>query len=395
MTKSSLPKGWRLVKFGDLAESITERVDDPKAAGVEIYVGLEHLDSDTTKISRFGTPDDVESTKLRFYPGDVIYARRRAYQRKLGVAEVEGICSAHALVLRARPDVCIPEFLSYFLQSDQFHERALSISVGSLSPTINWKTLVVQEFLLPPIAEQHRIVSAMKSSDDCVDSINVAKTALSNLSRIWASEAFTAIAMKSEMKNLEDVSEVVMGRQLSPSKRLGNRPLRYLRAANVSPSGIDLKDVLEMDFTLQEENSFKSRIDDVLLVEGGNEKSVGCPARVIDPSEELCIQNTLIRCRTKNSEVLDPGFLFYLLKFNFESGVFARMCAGTTIMHLGQKRLARLLVPIPVVSEQCALVEKFDMFDKVVVLLDLQLQQVLNVRKVLLGSLMTGRYSDV
>ena len=35
MTKSSLPKGWRIVKFGDLAESITERVEDPKAAGVE------------------------------------------------------------------------------------------------------------------------------------------------------------------------------------------------------------------------------------------------------------------------------------------------------------------------------------------------------------------------
>ena len=162
MTKSSLPKGWCLVKFGDLAESITERVDDPKASGVEIYVGLEHLDSDTTKISRYGTPDDVESTKLRFYPGDVIYARRRAYQRKLGVAEVEGICSAHALVLRARPDVCLREFLPYFLQSNQFHDRALSISVGSLSPTINWKTLVGQEFVLPPIAEQRRIVLLAK-----------------------------------------------------------------------------------------------------------------------------------------------------------------------------------------------------------------------------------------
>ena len=153
------------MKFGDLAESITERVDDPKASGVEIYVGLEHLDSDTTKISRYGKPDDVESTKLRFYPGDVIYARRRAYQRKLGVAEVEGICSAHALVLRARPDVCLPEFLPYFLQSNQFHDRALSISVGSLSPTINWKTLVVQEFVLPPIAEQRRIVQLISSID--------------------------------------------------------------------------------------------------------------------------------------------------------------------------------------------------------------------------------------
>ena len=39
---------WQHVTFADIAESITERVDDPKEAGVEVYVGLEHLDSNTT-----------------------------------------------------------------------------------------------------------------------------------------------------------------------------------------------------------------------------------------------------------------------------------------------------------------------------------------------------------
>lgn len=159
------PEGWRTVKFDDIARSVTERVDDPSAAGVTAYVGLDHLDSDTLKISRWGSPSDVESTKLRFCPGDVIYARRRAYQRKLGVAEFEGICSAHALVLRARPEVCLPGFLPYFLQSDQFHARALDISVGSLSPTINWKTLAVQEFAFPPVDEQRRIVEVLGVAD--------------------------------------------------------------------------------------------------------------------------------------------------------------------------------------------------------------------------------------
>lgn len=154
-------EGRRVLPFADIALSVTERVDDPSTAGVDVYVGLEHLDSDTLKISRWGSPVDVESTKLRFYPGDVIYARRRAYQRKLGVAECEGICSAHALVLRARPETCLPDFLPHFLQSDQFHSRALDISVGSLSPTINWKTLARQEFSLPPLHEQRQIVEVL------------------------------------------------------------------------------------------------------------------------------------------------------------------------------------------------------------------------------------------
>jgi len=214
VTKPSLPKSWCLVKFGDLAESITERVDDPRASGVEIYVGLEHLDSDATKISRYGTPDDVESTKLRFYPGDVIYARRRAYQRKLGVAEVEGICSAHALVLRARPDVCLPEFLPYFLQSNQFHDRALSISVGSLSPTINWKTLVVQEFVLPPIAEQRRIVQVMKIVEEARDANRVIETSTLRTAIVINRNPPMHAVMKKIDSLCENIRQSSLGRNL-------------------------------------------------------------------------------------------------------------------------------------------------------------------------------------
>ena len=93
-------------------------------------------------------------------------AGRRAYQRKLAVAEVEGICSAHTMVFAAKPDVCLPEFLPFFLQSDRFFERAIAISVGSLSPTINWKTLAVQEFSLPPLDEQRRIAEILWAAEE-------------------------------------------------------------------------------------------------------------------------------------------------------------------------------------------------------------------------------------
>jgi hypothetical protein len=95
------------VKFGQLADCLNDRVDSPSQAGVDRYVGLEHLDPESLAIRRWGTPDDVQSTKLRFRPGDIIFGKRRAYQRKLAVADFEGICSAHAMVLRARPGVVL------------------------------------------------------------------------------------------------------------------------------------------------------------------------------------------------------------------------------------------------------------------------------------------------
>lgn len=156
----------RRVRFGDLATCVNDRVDNPSEAGVERYVGLEHLDSDSLRIRRWGTPSDVEATKLLFRKGDIIFGRRRAYQRKLAVADFDGICSAHAMVLRARPEAVLPEFLPFFMQSDLFMERAQAISVGSLSPTINWKALAQEEFVLPPIEGQSRMVELLNASNE-------------------------------------------------------------------------------------------------------------------------------------------------------------------------------------------------------------------------------------
>jgi type I restriction enzyme S subunit len=161
---------WRVWRFDQIATNVNVRIDNPSKSGMEHYIGLEHLDPDSLRIRRWGSPDDVEATKLVFKKGDIIFGRRRAYQRKLGVAEFDGICSAHAMVLRAKPEVVLPEFLPLFMQSDLFMNRAVEISVGSLSPTINWTTMTVQEFALPPIDEQQRIVDSISSFDECIES---------------------------------------------------------------------------------------------------------------------------------------------------------------------------------------------------------------------------------
>lgn len=159
-----LKPGWKRMKFGEIAQCVNDRVDDPSKAGVDRYVGLEHLDPESLTIRRWGVPTDVESNKLRFRAGDIIFGKRRAYQRKLAVADFEGICSAHAMVLRAKPSAVRPEFLPFFMQSDLFMQRAIAISVGSLSPTINWVTLAAEQFSLPSIEEQRRITEVLQAA---------------------------------------------------------------------------------------------------------------------------------------------------------------------------------------------------------------------------------------
>ncbi len=188
---ASLREGWSVVRFDEMAQLVNDRVDDPSKAGVERYVGLEHLDPESLKIRRWGVPTDVEAQKLRFQPGDIIFGKRRAYQRKLAVADFEGICSAHAMVLRAREEMVIKEFLPFFMQSDIFFDRALSISVGSLSPTINWKTLASQTFTIPPKDEQRRIADILWAADDAIQRFGAAVEDQKKLKSAMACDSFT------------------------------------------------------------------------------------------------------------------------------------------------------------------------------------------------------------
>ena len=172
---------WKTYRFDEIAQNISERVD-PNNTDLEVYIGLEHIDSESLHIKRHGTPDDVNGTKLKFYKGDIIFGRRRAYQRKAGIATCDGFCSAHALVLRANPDVIDPDLFPFFMHSDLFMNRAVDISVGSLSPTINWGTLKHQKFFIPPKRIQKQLAELfflknklVTNSLDLLDKINTLK----------------------------------------------------------------------------------------------------------------------------------------------------------------------------------------------------------------------------
>lgn len=158
---------WHTYRFDEIASKISERVD-PTDTELEVYVGLEHLDGEDIHIRRHGVPSDVKGQKLRCYPGDIIFGKRRAYQRKAAIVDFDGICSAHAFVFRANPAVIDPDLFPFFLHSDQFMHRAVDISVGGLSPTINWGDIRHQEFLLPPKDQQAQLAELLLAMDEVV-----------------------------------------------------------------------------------------------------------------------------------------------------------------------------------------------------------------------------------
>ena len=134
------------------------------------YLGLEHLDSGSLKVTRYGSEVAPIGEKLIMRKGDVLFGKRRAYQKKVAIAPFDGIFSAHGMVLRPKEDVIDKEFFPLFISSDYFLDAAIKISVGSLSPTINWRDLKELEFELPDLDTQRRLAAVLWSMNETMDS---------------------------------------------------------------------------------------------------------------------------------------------------------------------------------------------------------------------------------
>lgn len=147
-------------RFEDIAINSTEK-KKPVESDKEHYLGLEHLDSGTFKVSRFGSEVAPIGDKLIMKKGDVLFGKRRAYQKKVAIAPFDGIFSAHGMVLRPKEDVIDKNFFPLFIASDYFLDAAIKISVGSLSPTINWRDLKELKFNLPELEEQKKLAEIL------------------------------------------------------------------------------------------------------------------------------------------------------------------------------------------------------------------------------------------
>ncbi len=186
-----LPKGWRMVRFGDVVRDVNEAERNPLGAGLERYVGLEHIEPENLHLRAWGdlTTDEVSFTK-RFRKRQVLFGKRRAYQRKVAVAEFDGICSSDILTFEPKDDALLPELLPFLVQSEGFFEHALGTSSGSLSPRTRWSQLQDYQFPLPPKDEQQRIAEILWAADECVQSWRQIKRSLDSAKRMVVAEMF-------------------------------------------------------------------------------------------------------------------------------------------------------------------------------------------------------------
>lgn len=166
---------WKRVPFGEVVQNVNETEREPLENGIERFIGLEHLEPGSLHVRRWGNVADGTTFTRRCRAGQVLFGKRRAYQRKVAVAEFDAVVSGDIYVFAPKNGELIPELLPFLCMSDRFFEHAVGTSAGSLSPRTNWSSLANFEFDLPSPEQQRRLAEILWAVDEAVvEWVNVA-----------------------------------------------------------------------------------------------------------------------------------------------------------------------------------------------------------------------------
>src|SRR5438128_2190512 len=125
MPDVALKDGWTRVTFGEVVKLCGERTSDPQEDGFERYVGLDHIDPGDLKIRRWGDIADGTTFTTVFRPGHALFGKRRAYQRKVAVADFRGVCSGDIYVFEPKSSLLLQELLPFVCQTGAFFDHAI------------------------------------------------------------------------------------------------------------------------------------------------------------------------------------------------------------------------------------------------------------------------------
>ena len=362
MKNESLKPGWRRVKFGDVVRLSKTRCADPLAEGVERYVGLEHLEPGDLRIRSWGHVADGVTFTSVFQPGQVLFGKRRAYQRKVAVADFSGVCSGDIYVMETKDaQVLLPELLPFICQTDAFFEHAVGTSAGSLSPRTNWTSLADFNFALPPFAEQQSLVNLLRNATDASEAQQHAINAAQSLLQAFKNEAIGN-------NNLDAADNTILGKVMTGSPDIGcSAPPRdadtgyfVLGLAALSRHGYVTGDFKPVEPT-HKMLAAKLTKGDLLISRSNTPDRVGYVGIFNDERADVSFPDTMMRLKP-NLAVIEPFYLEAVLQTTEAREFLMRIAAGTSasMKKINRANLLKMPLRLPSIDTQRSAIEKLE-----------------------------------
>jgi len=261
-------------------------------------------------------------------------------------------------------------YLLYLLDSDDMQSLIGDSTIATTQAKLALFRIEALPLPLPPLAEQHRIVTRIESlfeKLDCAkDLVQTALDSFENRKAAILHKAFTGeltskwreengVGLESwKNKTLNELGSFKLGKMLDKAKNIGT-PTAYLRNTNIRWFDFDLSDIALMAATDDDREKFSVKSGDLFICEGGE------PGRCAVweyPDSELIYQKALHRFRP-NDSVIGKTLAYFLLHMS-NSEMLSHYFTGTTIMHLTGQSIAKIEISLPVIPEQQEIIRILD-----------------------------------
>jgi type I restriction enzyme, S subunit len=338
------------VKFGDICREVKLTTKNPIADGYDKYIGLEHLDSGSLKIKRWGIiAEDNPSFNRVFKKGHILFGKRRSYLKKAAIAEFDGVCSGDIIVMEPNGDLILPELLQFIVQSDGFWNWAIKTSSGSLSPRTKFSSLASYKLGIPFLNEQCSLLDILLKNKDVHE---ISHATLDSLSRARFTLVENIIKRTSSFSKIKlDTLITIKNGFAYPGEHIvdeetdliivtpGNFALGggYFKEKNRFYTGEPIRDFVLSNGALIVNMTDLSKAGDTL----------GLPAFIPHDPDRIYLHNQRVGLINIKSNRILPEFLFiYMCSSDFRRKVVATS-TGTTVRHTSVKKLLDFELGIP------------------------------------------------
>ncbi len=347
------------------------------------------------------------SSNRKAQPGDILYSVVGSFGIPVLIrASVPFVFQRHIAILRPDPSKAISEYLYYLLRNPLFFKMADAYAVGTAQRTIGLTSLRRLKVLLPSLERQKQIVDKLIPYDLLIQNnckqIKLLDQMAENLYREWFIRfrfpgykdiPFSdGIPVCFEYKKFSEVCSYVIGISYSSDQIESDEYANLLvNLKNIKDYGGFRKNnskTFEGDY---KQEQVVNKFDLVMAVTEmvQDRRIIGYTGLVPSYSQTCIISADLIKIISK----WDNLFLYSLFTYGGVSKCFSQFGNGTNVIHLKPSSIRNVKLLLP--SEE--LVSKFveiikPIFEEID-LLQLQNEDLIKQRDLLLPKLMGGRLS--
>ncbi|WP_261368808.1 restriction endonuclease subunit S [Streptococcus agalactiae] len=372
----------RYKTLSEVGSYVSEKINVSKLR-LENYISTENMISNRGGISLATKLPSVKTTTA-FQKGDILISNIRPYFKKIWLADKSGGCSNDVLVIRSDSNFS-NRFLYYVLSSDTFFDYAVSTSKGTKMPRGDKSSIMKYTVPLFSLEEQELISDILKSYDE---KIQLNKQINHHLEELIDAQ-FAHLLEDNELykSTFSEIGEIVGGG--TPSKKVddywnGDIPWLSPKDLSLNPAmftGRGQNSITELGYKkssakLMPRNSilFSSRAPIGYITIAENDISTNQGFKSIIPKPEY-----------------PYTFVYELLKQ--ETPSLESSASGSTFKEVSGTHLKNHEIRIPPHSAIIKFHESVEPLFKTINLNEKEIQKLIEVRDLLLPTLMSGEIS--